>query len=289
MMMILPKASLTKIEKGSFDAIVENLEKSNFTGFIKIAFRKDELSVAEILFENGKILAAEIAKMKSKKSIVGDDAIAEMRNLEKVVVEIYTLSSGEIRKIFDMNRSFEVKEKKEQLISRPQKTNTGVMLEIKEVPKSEREVIIEKYNISLPNESEIDSLIKNTIGNSELYLDIEKQKILERYGIKKPREEEIEQIIANALGESEGEVIADKVDKDFETIKSEIIKILESKVGKPAKRAIEIVDSCKSMSELSRNAKELSKALKALVVFVPKKKVEEVISEIEERIGKKIG
>ncbi|MEM0353233.1 MAG: DUF2226 domain-containing protein [Archaeoglobaceae archaeon] len=117
-------------------------------------------------------------------------------------------------------------------------------------------------------------------------MEIEKQKILDKYGIKKPKDEEIEQIIANALGEEIEEV---ELEADFESVKSEIIKILETKLGKPAKKAIDIVSSCKSMPELFQNAEEISKALKTLVVFIPKKKVEDVIAEIEQKIGRKLG
>ncbi len=43
------------------------------------------------------------------------------------------------------------------------------------------------------------------------------------------------------------------------------------------------------MPELFQNAEEISKALKTLVVFIPKKKVEDVIAEIEQKIGRKLG
>ncbi|MEM0202513.1 MAG: DUF2226 domain-containing protein [Archaeoglobaceae archaeon] len=279
--MILPKISATRIDRGKFASIVENLLNSKFTGFVKVAFRKDELSIAEILFENGKAIAAEVTKVKSKRSLSGDSAIAEIRDLENVVVEVYALAPGEVKKIFEMNRSFEVKETFPiRPAEPPPKTDVKA--------KSEKEAILEKYNISLPQENEIESLIENAIGNSEFYVEIEKQKILDKYGIKKPRDEEIEQIIANALGE-ETEEVEVGVEKDFETVKSEIIKILETRLGKPAKKAIDIVNSCKSMSELSQNAEEIGKALKALVVFIPRKKVEEVIAEIEQKIGRRLG
>ncbi|MEM2119899.1 MAG: DUF2226 domain-containing protein [Archaeoglobaceae archaeon] len=275
--MILPKISATRIERGNFTGIVESLVNSKFTGFVKVAFRKDELSIAEILFENGKAIAAELTKIKSKKSLGGDNAISEIKDLENVVVEVYTLAPRDVKKIFEMNRGFEVKETF-PLQSAGPKTDLKA--------KSEKGALLEKYNISLPQENEIESLIENAIGNSEFYVEIEKQKILDKYGIKKPKDEEIEQIIANALGEEIEEV---ELEADFESVKSEIIKILETKLGKPAKKAIDIVSSCKSMPELFQNAEEISKALKTLVVFIPKKKVEDVIAEIEQKIGRKLG
>lgn len=277
--MILPKVSATRIDKGKFLSIVENLMSSEFTGFAKIAYRKDELSVAELLFENGKIIAAEVTKIKSKRSLSGDDAIAEIKDLENVVVEIYTLAPGELKKIFEANRGFEVKEKFPIKPVEP-KPKTGL-----KAPKSEKEALLEKYNISPPKEEEIELIIESALGNSEFYLEFEREKIMDKYGIRRPSDEEIDQIIANALGEESEEV---EVKKDFESLKSEIISILDSRLGKPAKKAVDIVNSCKSMEELTQKAEELGKALKTLIVFVPRKKVEDVVAEIEQKIGRRL-
>lgn len=283
--MILPKTTLTRIERGKFETLLENLLKSKFTGFAKIAFRKDELGIAEILFDSGKILAAEVTKMKSKRSLIGDDVMAELANLENVVVEIYALTAEEVRKIFEMNQSSGVRGKGFQ-ISQTAEVRAEIKTETKsEVPKSQREVILKKYN-SPPKEHEVDSLIENSLGDSEFYVDIDKERIMKKYGIRRPREEEIDEIIANALGESR---IAEMVGEDFDTIKSDTIKILESKLGKLAKKAIDIVSSCKSMSELLQKADEIGRTLKSLVIFVPRKRVEEVIVEIEQKIGKRLG
>lgn len=59
-------------------------------------------------------------------------------------------------------------------------------------------------------------------------------------------------------------------------------------MGKVAKKAIDIVNSCKDEKELAQNAEAIGKSLKSLVVFIPRKKVEEVIAEIEKKIGRKI-
>lgn len=274
--MILPKLQPTKIEKGKLPSILEGLVNAKFTGFAKIAYRKDELSVAEILFDQGKIIAAEVTKVKSKKSVAGDSAIAEIGNLENIVAEIYALSPEDAKKVFEMNRSSEVKKKPSSL--QPEKAKEGP-----EVLGVNKASLLEKYKITLPTENEIESLIEDALGNSEIYSEIEKQKILEKYGIRKPTEEEIDRIIANALGSDEPE---ERVEGDFEKIRSEIIEILESRIGKPAKKAIEIISSCRDMRELSQNTEEIVRTLRTLVVFVPRKKVEDVIAEIEQKIGR---
>lgn len=283
--MILPKIPASRIEKGKFIGVLEKLVGSKFTGFAKVAYRKEELSVAEVLFDGGKIIAAEVTKVKSKRSVAGDDAMLEIEALDNVVVEIYYLNSEDVRKIFEMNRNLEVKERKLP-ISPPKESKAEIEVKAVKAPEISRESILEKYNVSPPTESEIESIIENALGNSELYLDFERQKIMERYGIRKPSNEEVDQIIANALDLGEP---AEEVEKDFETVKSEIIKLLETKLGKPAKKAIDIVSSCKSMWELSQNAGEIRNTLKALVVFIPRKKVDEVITEIEQKIGSRLG
>lgn len=283
--MILPKIPASRIEKGKFPVIAEKLVSSRFTGFAKVAYRREELSVAEILFDSGKIIAVEVTKVKSKRSVVGDDAMLEIETLDNVVAEIYSLNSEDVRKIFEMNRNLEVRERRLP-ISMQKELKAEIKVKAVEAPEIERKSVLEKYNISPPTESEIDSIIENALGNSELYLDFERQKIMKKYGIRRPSDEEVEQIISNALDLGE---YREEVERDFETVKSELIRLLETKIGKPAKKAIDIVSSCNSMLELSQKSDELGKSLKALVVFIPRKKVEEVIAEIEQKIGRRLG
>lgn len=102
--MILPKAQLKRIEKGKINSVIESISKSGFTGYARMAFKKDELSVAEILFEFGKMVAAEIVKLKSRKIIFGNEAISELSTLDYITAEPYELSPEEIKKFFKINK-----------------------------------------------------------------------------------------------------------------------------------------------------------------------------------------
>jgi len=263
--MILPKTALTKIEKGKFERIIENLMLSKFSGYIRVGFKRDELCSAEVLLENGKILAAEITKIKSKKSVYGDEVLSELANLENSVVEIYTLSPEQIKKAFELNKSARVSE-------------AGVM-------RLERDKIIESYGIAKPDEKEIEQVITEAVGNSELAVELEREKIMNKYGIKKPSEEEIDYLISNALGEEE---IEEAGSVDFGQLKRELVDLLNSKIGKPSKKTVSIIESCGSYEELVKKGAEIERALRTLVMFIPKEKIEEVISEIEQKIGRKL-
>jgi hypothetical protein len=113
--MIVPKLTLTKVEKGKFQEILEIISKSKFSGYVRVGFKKGELSLGEIIFENGKPIIAEVSKLKSKTSISGDAAIRELENLEYVVAEIYTMTTDQLRKVVEMNRGLEVKEAKVEM------------------------------------------------------------------------------------------------------------------------------------------------------------------------------
>lgn len=267
--MIVPKLTLTKVEKGKFQEILEIISKSKFSGYVRVGFKKGELSLGEIIFENGKPIIAEVSKLKSKTSISGDAAIRELENLEYVVAEIYTMTTDQLRKVVEMNRGLEVKEAK---------------VEIDTKVKPEKKALYEKYGIKPPEEWEIQKIIRDSLENSEFFSEIEKHDSLAKYGIKRPREEEIDAIISNVLGEYEEE----EIKPEFEALKAEIVETISSRLGKAAKKAVDMVKSCKSERDLIQNAGAIGKTLKSLTVFVPKKKVEEVIAEIEKRIGQKI-
>ncbi|MEM1578257.1 MAG: DUF2226 domain-containing protein [Archaeoglobaceae archaeon] len=260
--MILPKVSLTKIERGRFTKILEDLKANNFSGYLKVGFKRDELSVGEILLDSGKVNAVEVLKLKSKTSVSGKIAFAELLAIDSGVVEIYALSPEQVKRSLEMNKAAVVSEE--------------------EILRLEKEKLIKKYGITPPKEEEITEAVKEAIGNSELVLELERDKVLEKYGIKKPSEEEIDYIISNALAVEEAKPM------DFEALKGEIIQILEKEIGKPAKRAIEILKSCKTPSELENSIPELGRSLRSLIVFLSRSKIDAVISKIEEKIGKKI-
>jgi hypothetical protein len=288
--MILPKTKLEKIEKGKFEKIVDTLVSSKYNGYIKVAFKKSELCSGEVLFGSGKILAAEIMRIKSKSSVYGDAAISELFTLDNCIVEIYPLDSEQVEKALEMNQiaivKVEPKRIAEEVSSTPDTTT------VERAQKIEREQIMNKYGITPPSNGEIKKIIQNSIGNSELALEIEEslkaseptneeqEKILKKYGIKKPNEEEIEFLISSALGAEE--------EVDFNKLKKELIELVTSKIGKPSKKTVSIIESCNSYEELLEKREELEKSLRSLVMFIPREKINMLIADIEEKIGRKL-
>ncbi|MCX7727275.1 MAG: DUF2226 domain-containing protein [Chitinispirillaceae bacterium] len=290
--MILPKTKLAKIEKGKFDKIVGNLIASKFSGYIKVAYKKLELYSGEILFDSGKIIAAEIIKIRSKSKIYGDIAISELITLDNSVVEIYPLDPAQAKKAVEMNQIATLKEismgnKPEEIVS---VGNTTTVTRIREgTSEIEREKIMKKYRIIPPENGEIRNIIQKSVGNSELFLEIdetlksskpvneEKEKILQKYSIKKPAEEEVELLISNALGIEEA--------VDFDNLKKELIELITSKIGKPSKKTVSIIESCNSYDELIEKRSEIEKSLRSLIMFIPREKINMLIAEIEEKIG----
>jgi len=288
--MILPKTKLEKIEKGKFEKIVDTLVSSKYNGYIKVAFKKSELCSGEVLFGSGKILAAEIMRIKSKSSVYGDAVISELFTLDNCIVEIYPLDSEQVEKALEMNQiaivKVEPKRIAEEVSSTPDTTT------VERAQKIEREQIMNKYGITPPSNGEIKKIIQNSIGNSELALEIEEslkaseptneeqEKILKKYGIKKPNEEEIEFLISSALGAEE--------EVDFNKLKKELIELVTSKIGKPSKKTVSIIESCNSYEELLEKREELEKSLRSLVMFIPREKINMLIADIEEKIGRKL-
>ncbi|MCS7130041.1 MAG: DUF2226 domain-containing protein [Archaeoglobaceae archaeon] len=267
--MILPKVPLTKIEKGRLEKVLENLTLSKFSGYIKVGFKRDELCSAEVLLDGGKILAAEVIKVRSRTSIYGDDALSEISDLDNTVVEIYVLNADQIKKAIDLNKSAFVSERGLRII--------------------ERSKIIDKYKIPKPDEKEIEKAITESVGNSELAFEIEREKVLRKYGITRPSDEEVDYLISNALGELEVEETREgQVTADFDNLRKEIVDLLYSEIGKPSKKAVSIIESCKSYEELIKRGTEIDKALKTLVMFIPREKIDGVIAKIEQKIGRKL-
>ncbi|MDI9610000.1 MAG: DUF2226 domain-containing protein [Archaeoglobaceae archaeon] len=267
--MILPKTSLTKIEKGKVEKILENLSLSKFSGYIKVGFKRDELCSAEVLLDGGKIVAAEVIRVRSKTSIYGDEAISAISDLDNSVVEIYVLNADQVKKAIELNKSAFV-------------TERGMMI-------VERSKIIEKYGIPKPDEKEIEQAITESVGNSELAFEIEKEKVMRKYGITKPSEEEVDYLISNALGDLEAEEIQGaQTAVDFGNLRKEIVDLLYSEIGKPSKKAVSIIESCVSYEDLIKKGAEIDKALRTLIMFIPKDKIDGVITKIEQKIGRKL-
>lgn len=295
--MILPKTKLERIEKGKFEKIIDSLTASNFTGYVKVGFKKLELSSGEVLFDSGKIVAAEVVRIKSKTSIYGDSAISELITLDNSVVEIYPLDPSQVKKAIEINQIAAVKgdairRKTEEVatamsVPSPQ-PSTPTATAARAVELVDRDQILKKYGIAQPNDEEIKSIILDAVGSSELAQEVEERlkvtektvsdrdKILEKYRIKRPKEEEIEFLISNALG------------IDFNTLKKELIELIVSKVGKLSKKSVSIIESCNSYEELIDKREELEKSLRSLVMFIPREKINMLIADIEEKIGRKL-
>jgi len=96
-----------KWKKGSFRKYWKSYQNLNFQDTLGLDLKKGELSLGEIIFENGKPIIAEVSKLKSKTSISGDAAIRELENLEYVVAEIYNMTTDQLRKVVEMNRGYE--------------------------------------------------------------------------------------------------------------------------------------------------------------------------------------
>ncbi|NHW24157.1 MAG: DUF2226 domain-containing protein [Archaeoglobales archaeon] len=306
--MILPKTKLERIEKGKFEKIIDSLTASNFTGYVKVGFKKLELSSGEVLFDSGKIVAAEVARIKSKTSIYGDSAISELITLDNSVVEIYPLDPLQVKKAIEINQIAAVKgdairRKTEEVatamsVPSPQ-PSTPTATAARAVEIVDRDQILKKYGIAQPNDEEIKNIILDAVGSSELAQEVEERlkvtektvsdrdKILEKYGIKRPKEEEIEFLISNALGIEEESEKSGAI-KDFNTLKKELIELIVSKVGKPSKKSVSIIESCNSYEELMDKREELEKSLRSLVMFIPREKINMLIADIEEKIGRKL-
>jgi len=306
--MILPKTKMERIEKGKFEKIIDTLRSSNFTGYVKIGFKKMELSSGEVLFDSGKIVAAEVVRIKSKTSIYGDSAISELLTLDNSVVEIYPLDPSQVKKAIEINRIAMIKgdvitrkteETATAVLVSPQQTSTPVATAAGSIEIEDREQILKKYGIARPENGEIRNIILDAVGNSELAREVEERlkatqitvsdrdKILEKYGIRRPNEEEIDFLISNALGLEEESRVSE-TPKDFNTLKKELIELIVSKIGKPSKKSVSIIESCNSYEELMDKREELEKSLRSLVMFIPREKINMLIADIEEKIGRKL-
>uniref|UniRef100_A0A7C3ZET3 DUF2226 domain-containing protein n=1 Tax=Archaeoglobus fulgidus TaxID=2234 RepID=A0A7C3ZET3_ARCFL len=115
----------------------------------------------------------------------------------------------------------------------------------------------------------------------------ERDAILKKYGIRLPSEEEIDQIIANALDGSYDIYTAIKPG-DFDSLKKSLVSTAELYLGKMSKKVADVINDCKSAEELVERFDEIRSAAKSLVIFVSRKKIDEMLSEMEKLIGEGI-
>lgn len=247
--MLIPKGeSLELGRRGNFRGIISELSAAGLSGYLEVSYKKDELSRGKVLFSKGKIVAAGIQRVISKKEVVGEEALEELLNLENCVVDIYTLDEEKIARALEWNKKAVVEH----------------------LPAGEAEVE--------------GGLTEEVISTPE-----EKEAILKKYGIKIPSEEEIDQIIMNALDGSYDLVSATlSVPEDFESLKKSLESTAELFLGKMSKKVVDVIRDCKTTEELVDRFDEIRSAAKSLVIFVPRKKIDEMLSEMERIIGRSI-
>ncbi len=106
----------------------------------------------------------------------------------------------------------------------------------------------------------------------------DRERLLEKYGIKEPSPEEIDHLIKSALEEETSPA-------DFSTAKEEMLRIADRYLGKLSKKVVRIIESCNSLEELVEKFPEIESAANSLVIFVPRKKIDEMLDEMRGLLG----
>jgi len=247
--MLIPKGEVLELGKrGNFRDILRELSDSGFTGYLEVSYKKGELSKAKVLFSNGKIVAAGIQRVISKSEVVGEKALEELLSLENCVADVYVLDEEKMAKALEWNKNAVV----EHLPEMEVEVEGGLTEEV----------------ITTPDEREA---------------------ILKKYGIKMPSEEEIDQIITSALDGSYEVISAtSSIPGDLDSLKKSLISTAELYLGKMSKKVVDLINNCSSAEELVERFDEIRSAAKSLVIFVPRKKIDEMLSEMEKLIGESI-
>jgi len=103
--MLIPKGDAIELGKrGSFREVIRELSDSGFSGYVEVSYKITELSKGKVLFNNGKVVAAGIQRVISKKEIVGREALGELLSLENCVVDVYALTEEKVAKAMEWNK-----------------------------------------------------------------------------------------------------------------------------------------------------------------------------------------
>lgn len=223
---------------------MKDLAGSGFSGYIEVSYKITELSKGKVLFNNGKVVAAGIQRVISKKEVVGSNALEELLKLENCVADVYALTEENVAKAMEWNKKAVV----ESLPVMEEKVSGGLTEEV----------------ITTPDERE---------------------EILKKYGIRMPSQEEIDQLIINALEGGYELIESTATAGDFDSLKRELKEIAELYLGKLSKKVNEVIESCTSTEELVDRFPEITSTAKSLVVFVSRKKIEDMLSEMERVIS----
>lgn len=155
--MILPPGQKVKgsIDVASLDfpALIEELSKKNFTGYVEIMIKgAGGLENGTLIFDAGKIVGATYDYMKYNNMLMGSDAFSRIVNAsaaKKGVVDIYQLSAEQIKLTIAFN---------EKIVFIPAKSDmakfTGVVFspffeeQIKEDEAPSRSSVLKKLKIA---------------------------------------------------------------------------------------------------------------------------------------------
>jgi hypothetical protein len=110
--------------------------------------------------------------------------------------------------------------------------------------------------------------------------------ILEKYGIREPSPQEVDEIIASVLEDETEHGIPEFAVADLDSLKKELKDIAERHLGKISRKVVKVIDSISSDSDIDQKITELQKAAKSLVMFVPKKKIDEMLEEMNDVFDK---
>ncbi len=247
--MLIPKGEKVEIRKNCrVSELLDELSNSAFTGYVEFYYKYGELSKGQLVLRNGNLVAGSVEKIVSKKEILGDKALDELKKIENCVAEIYVLEDEKVEKALNWNKNALIRlEPKITVASDVNKSKTETTMDLthyreKEIAAPDRKKILEKYGIREPTPDEIDALIKNAL--DEVPLEMKKEEVV-----------------------------------------NEVRKIIEDRFGKLSKKLLEILDEYKTVDELVKNFEVLENEAKKLSLFVPRKKIDETLEEIRQIIG----
>jgi hypothetical protein len=147
--MIIPrgKAVVTDLRTTVGD-VLSKLKGDGFTGYVKMAYRGGELSVAHIVCKHGKIVLCDIEKLISKIEVRGDDAMNDILNFTDVpcVVSMYKLDVDVVNQIIPLKARSIVRKGKRMSESKPSLTEpSSIEKTLSDDVRSKAKEIVRSY------------------------------------------------------------------------------------------------------------------------------------------------
>ncbi len=311
--MLIPKGDPVEVgRRGEFKSVVKSLLDTNFSGYVEVSYKTDELSRGRVLIKDGKVLAAGVTKVLSKREILGNQALSEMLELRNCVVDVYSLSGDKLEKAVEWNRNAVVSKAEklfgvEEVEVKPTKVEVEsetsaeaeisegevqeIEQEVEKISEEEKKKILEKYRIKVPDAERLDEVIANLLEVSpdELAAEMaefadsgevvaDRGELMKKYGIEEPSMTEIEKMIFDALGE----VPPPPGTVDMNEVKAELKKIADEYLDKMSRKVKEVIDKCSSPDDLDACIEEVKRVANSVAIFVPKKKIDRMIEEMQE-------